>query len=107
MKNRLPSLLVLTLILTLAFSHILVAQDSLSVLKFSHTGGFYKTGFQLELKTLASAENIYYTLDGSKPGTFSLRYTEPISIQSKQGVPNDISNIRTNHYDNELSLIHI
>lgn len=47
---------------------------------FSQDAGFYISGLLLELSTDNESAIIYYTTDGSKPGSQSLQYTSPINI---------------------------
>ena len=64
---------------------------------FSIEGGFYTSGFFLELLTSEGTE-IRYTLDGSEPDRNSLQYINPISISDRIGEPNVISEIPTNEF---------
>jgi len=66
--------------------------------EYSAFGGFYPAPFKLELVTLQADAVILYTLDGSEPSPgkkHTLVYSEPISIKSRVGEANTISEIRT------------
>jgi len=70
---------------------------------FSVLGGFYDSPFRLELSTYRSQGTIWYTLDGSEPDPIhnkanSFEYKEPLSIGSRQGEANTLSNIRTTYH---------
>jgi len=53
-----------------------------NTLIYSHESGYYYEGFSLQIaSTIATADSIYYTLDGSIPTRNSNRYTEQISIE--------------------------
>lgn len=54
---------------------------------FSHPGGFYTSGFELELSVDTSDCIIYYTLDGSVPGVKSKVYEKPLEISEKYIMP--------------------
>ncbi len=54
---------------------------------FEYTGGFYEEAFLLHLYAPAG-ETIYYTLDGSEPGTDSLIYERPLWIADNSGQEN-------------------
>ena len=63
---------------------------------FSHNGGFYTSGFNLQLTTDEPGTKIYYTLNGSDPvpgsqGTFE--YINPLLVKSRAGDPNVLSMI--------------
>ncbi len=62
---------------------------------FSHEGGFYSNAFALTIASGNAGAEIRYTLDGSEPGEASTPYTGPLSLRSRSGTPNDISNIPT------------
>ena len=47
---------------------------------FSHMGGFYREGFQLQIQSQAGAR-IHYTLDGSEPSEDSPVYEGPLDIR--------------------------
>ncbi|MFN3556000.1 MAG: CotH kinase family protein [Bacteroidales bacterium] len=66
---------------------------------FSHPSGFYANPFDLQVSTTLDGAQIYYTLDGSEPTTSSALYTSALTIDSRQGTPNDISMIPTNFTD--------
>ena len=44
--------------------------------------GFYDGSQTIELAVESDTEQIYYTLDGSRPGTDAYLYTNPITIES-------------------------
>ena len=62
---------------------------------FSRSGGFYHSGFDLELTAGPGDAEIRYTLDGSLPDTTSPRYTGPIRITDRSSEPNNLSMIKT------------
>lgn len=47
---------------------------------FSHSSGFYKDDFLLEI-TCEEGDDIYYTLDGTIPSLLSSKYEEPVCIK--------------------------
>ena len=51
---------------------------------FSKESGFYDSEFMLDIKA-PSGTRIYYTLDGSNPGTDSKLYEGPIRVRDKKG----------------------
>jgi hypothetical protein len=69
----------------------------LSPPQFSHPDGAYTSTFNLTIAPPIEGAQVYFTLDGSEPTTSSTPYTNPISISSRVGVPNDISMIPTNN----------
>lgn len=48
--------------------------------EFSQPHGFYESAFNLELTSSGTGVSIYYTLDGSLPGTDDALYTTPFQI---------------------------
>jgi Leucine-rich repeat (LRR) protein len=80
--------------------------DSVGTPLFSHQSGFYTNGFYLTISTKESDEMIYYTLDGSDPSFNSQMemmgttksYTEPIFIQDRTDLPNQLSSIVTDKW---------
>ena len=52
------------------------------IVELSLEAGFYNGPQTIELTSGVDNEPIYYTLDGSKPGTQSLLYTNPINIDT-------------------------
>ena len=69
---------------------------------FSHNGGMYDSSFKLELSTDDDECLIYYTLDGSEPDLTSHQYIQPITISSREGEKDTISNIVTSIYEKSL-----
>lgn len=67
---------------------------------FSHRGGFYAEEFELTL-TADSDKKIFYTLDGSDPGTSETRleYSAPIKIKSMEGAENVLSAVDPELFD--------
>ena len=63
-------------------------------ISFSEEGGFYISPFSLILTSLFG-DTIFYTLDGSDPTDSSLYYSEPILLNYKYSIPNNISEIPT------------
>ena len=49
-------------------------------------GGTITSSTTVEIADSASSANIYYTTDGSTPGTASTKYTAPISVKSSETV---------------------
>lgn len=77
-----------------------------SPVMFSHNAGFYTDGFELELSTDDPKAVIYYTLNGDTPspgGPTTHVYSGPISIDSREGNPNEHSMIPTNHHTNAFA----
>lgn len=78
----------------------IITQDptipTLSAPSFSHTGGYYTEPFTLSISTDLADAQIYYTLDGSTPKANSLVYEGPITIKSRVGEPNMLTNIPLN-----------
>lgn len=50
--------------------------------ELSHRGGYYDSGFYLEI-TPKPGTTVFYTLDSSDPNQHSMKYTEPIWIDEK------------------------
>lgn len=71
------------------------AYELLQVPSFSVPRGFFTHAFSLELAVTNSNSTIHYTLDGSEPTTNSPVYSTPLTIASRVGDPNTISEIRT------------
>ncbi len=69
----------------------------LQPLEFSHTDGYYSTGFNLTITSPDAGTTIRYTLDGSEPTQDSPVYTIPITIAARNGQSNTISMIPTNN----------
>lgn len=63
---------------------------------FSVAGGFFTTNVALELSTTETGAVVRYTLDGSEPTDTSPIFTNTLSLGSKAGTSNDLSEIRTN-----------
>lgn len=64
---------------------------------FSVAGGVFTANVPLELATTQAEAVIRYTLDGSEPTETSPLYTNALSLASKAGTPNDLSEIPTNY----------
>ena len=56
--------------------------DTSSEVEFSLPSGFYNGTQIIELSTDQISEQIYYTLDGSKPSTGAILYIDPIIIEN-------------------------
>lgn len=63
---------------------------------FSVAGGFFTTNVALDLSTVETGAVVRYTLDGSEPTESSPIFTNTLSLGSKAGTPNDLSEIPTN-----------
>ncbi len=57
---------------------------------FSQEGGFYDSGFNLNI-TVPDGTTVYYTTDGSVPDSSSQRYSSPIAISDITSQPNYLS----------------
>lgn len=57
---------------------------------FSQEGGFYDSGFDLNI-TVPNGTKVYYTTDGSVPTADSTPYTSPIAISDISSQPNYLS----------------
>lgn len=57
---------------------------------FSQEGGFYDSGFDLNI-TVPDGTTVYYTTDGSVPDSSSQRYSSPIAISDITSQPNYLS----------------
>ncbi|MBR6581432.1 MAG: CotH kinase family protein [Ruminococcus sp.] len=57
---------------------------------FSQQGGFYDSGFNLNI-TVPSGTKVYYTTDGSVPDSSSQMYSSPIAISDISSQPNYLS----------------
>lgn len=66
---------------------------------FSHNGGFFYSGFDLDLHTDVDGAEIIYTLDGSDPLPNGFYYSKPIPIKDETSRPNGISTIQTSPPD--------
>ncbi|MBI3136381.1 MAG: CotH kinase family protein [Bacteroidetes bacterium] len=75
------------LFILLSLSLTAVAQQpeevvSATNLVFEPAGGIYDKGVTVTLKSDLPNARIFYTLDGSEPGSGSMRYTQPIRVTS-------------------------
>jgi len=73
-------------------------QDKLPPPEFTVTPGFYSEPFELSIIHQDPEATIHYTLDGSEPDENSPVFSEPITIQSRDGDENLLSTIPTNIY---------
>ncbi len=64
--------------------------------EFSVPGGLYASSVTLELSTDVTGAEIRYTTDGSEPTESSPLYSGPLTLESRAGTPNTISEIPTN-----------
>ncbi|MBE9510487.1 MAG: CotH kinase family protein [Bacteroidetes bacterium] len=71
---------------------IRIVEDTLF---FSHDGGHYSNIFELEISKTSDSTRIFYSTDGSIPDEESFEYLKPITIKSKIGEENEISEIST------------
>lgn len=69
-----------------------------NTLGISHLGGFYREEFQLTMGTVDPDHQIYYTLDGSEPTEESKPYVTPLSMKSRIGDGNLLSEINGSVY---------
>ncbi|WP_157454219.1 CotH kinase family protein [Crocinitomix catalasitica] len=58
--------------------------------------GIFTSAFELELNHLDDDVVIFYTINGNDPTVSDIRYTRPILIDNRTGVPNSVSLIPTN-----------
>ena len=63
------------------FSSALIAQED-GALVFEPIGGIHESGVVVTLTSNLPNARIYYTLDGSDPGSASTRYSKPITVKS-------------------------
>lgn len=61
---------------------------------FSKSGGIYPESIMLELNCVFDNNEIYYTLDGSRPDTNSIKYAFPILLDKSKCSNNDIYKIK-------------
>ncbi len=66
---------------------------------FSVKPGFYSGSQTVEISHPDPLAIIRYTTDSSEPEGSSARYTTPLTLDDLSGVPNDISEIRTNPHE--------
>lgn len=64
---------------------------------FSVDGGFFTDPVTVELSTDVDGGVIRYTLDGSEPSESSPVFSSPLTLASRAGTANDISEIPTNN----------
>lgn len=62
---------------------------------FNISGGFYTDSLLIELSSPSADVVIHYTTDGSEPTESSPVYTTPLTVKSRIGDPNTISEIPT------------
>ncbi|MCH8559046.1 MAG: CotH kinase family protein, partial [Balneolia bacterium] len=72
--------------------------ESLFAPVFSVAPGFYSEAVELTIESVHSGLTIRYTTDGSEPTSDSPLYEGPIVLDSRAGVPNNISMIPTNDF---------
>ncbi|MCR4946467.1 MAG: CotH kinase family protein, partial [Lachnospiraceae bacterium] len=76
--------------------------DSLSntLVKYSHTSGFYDDPITLEL-TAATADKLFYTTDGSDPRTSetAVEYSEPLTLGDRSNDKNVVSAVDPDLFD--------
>ena len=76
--------------------------DSLSntLVKYSHTSGFYDAPITLEL-TAATADKLFYTTDGSDPRTSetAVEYSEPLTLGDRSNDKNVVSAVDPDLFD--------
>lgn len=70
------------LILPLLFSSLSWSQKEECIICFSHPAGFYAEAIDLTLNSSKDSVKIFYTLDGTTPSSSSIRYSEPIHIDT-------------------------
>lgn len=65
--------------------------------QFSAPGGMYVGNVQLDITSPVDGAVVRYTTDGSEPTAGSPIFTDPITLGSREGEPNEISEIPTNN----------
>ena len=60
---------------------------------FSVGGGFYRSAISVELSS-SDSDEIYYTLDGSRPDRNGIRYTGPITVEDICGEANRVVSVK-------------
>lgn len=63
--------------------------------EFSQPGGFHAAAIELALSVDNRGATIRYTLDGAEPTIDSPTYSQPLTLRSRAGTPNDLANIPT------------
>ena len=82
-------------LILLLLSQITQAQTTLDKPAFSLQSGFYSSDISLSCSCDEAGAEIRYTQDGSTPTNTSILYTGPLSLASRDGDPNSISDIST------------
>lgn len=87
--------LLIPYLILLLLSQVTLSQDTLDKPSFSLQSGFYSSTITLSCSCNEPGAEIRYTEDGSSPTNSSTLYTAPLSLASRNGDPNTISDIST------------
>ncbi len=99
MKFYLPVLCIIAGIFAIPGNSLATQPMDMLTPVFSKPSGFYGDNISLTMEVEHPDAQIYYTTDGSEPDENSKKYDGPLTLDSREGEPNDISEIPTNTLD--------